>query len=70
VKQHNEKLEALEELDKDPTVWLDTRCRSGAKSFKGICVMKEAPVTVALHNNISQGLSKLRDRLLEQRGRK
>ena len=70
MKQHNEKLEALEELDKDPTVWLDTRCRSGTKLVKGTCVVKEAPVTVALHKNISQGLSKLRDRLLEQRGRK
>ena len=77
-KQHNEKLEALEELDKEeelPDAHLRKKagrggCRSGLKAVKGTCVLKETPVSVTLHNNVSLALNKLRGRLLNRRGLK
>ena len=70
-KQHNEKLEALEELDKEeelPDAHLRVkgrgRCRPGLKSVRGTCVVKEAPVALTLHSNLSLALNKLRDKLL------
>ena len=77
-KQHNEKLEALEELDKEeelPDAHLRKKagrggCRSGLKAVKGTCVLKETPVNVTLHNNVSLALNKLRGRLLNRRGLK
>ena len=75
-KQHNEKLEALEELDKEeelPDAHLRKAagrggCRSGLKSVRGTCVLKETPVSVTLDNNVSQALDKVRARLLNRRG--
>jgi len=71
-KQHNEKLEALEELDKEeelPDAHLRKAagrggCRPGLKAVNGTCVHKDTPVSLALHNNLSLALNKLRDKLL------
>jgi hypothetical protein len=77
VKQHNEKLEALEQLDKEverPDAHLRVkgrgRCRPGLKAVNGTCVVKEVPVAVELHTNVSLALNKLRERLLNSRGAK
>jgi len=77
VKEHNEKLEALAELDKEeelPDAHLRVkgrgRCRPGLKDVRGTCVLKETPVRVALNNNVSQALDKVRNRLLNRRGAK
>ena len=78
MKQNNEKLEALEELDKEeelPDAHLRKKagrggCRSGLKAVRGTCVLKETPVSVTLHNNVSLALNKLRGRLLNRRGLK
>ena len=75
-KQHNEKLEALEELDKVeelPDAHLRKAagrggCRSGLKSVRGTCVLKGTTVSVTLHNSVSLALNKVRDRLLNRRG--
>lgn len=75
-KQHNEKLEALEELDKEeelPDAHLRKGagrggCRSGLKAVRGTCVLKETPVSVTLDNNVAQALDKVRARLLKRRG--
>ena len=75
MKQHNEKLEALEELDNEeelPDAHLRRKgrggCRLGLKAVNGTCVLKETPVSVTLHNNLSLALNKLRDRLLARGG--
>ena len=75
MKEHNEKLEALEQLDQEeerPDAHLRVkgrgRCRPGLKSVNGTCVLKGAPVSTSLNNSISEGLSKLRNRLLNRRG--
>lgn len=77
MKEHNEKLEALAELDKEeelPDAHLRVkgrgRCRPGLKDVRGTCVLKETPVRVALNNNVSQALDKVRNRLLNRRGAK
>jgi hypothetical protein len=77
VKEHNEKLEALAELDKEeelPDAHLRVkgrgRCRPGLKDVRGTCVLKETPVSLALNNNVSQALDKVRNRLLNRRGAK
>ena len=78
MKEHNEKLEALAELDKEeerPDAHLRKKagrggCRPGLKDVRGTCVLKETPVRVALHNNVSQALNKVRNRLLNRRGAK
>ena len=77
MKQHNEKLEALEQLDNEkelPDAHLRVkgrgRCRPGLKAVNGTCVAKETPVTVTLQNNVSSALDKLRGRLLDRRGAK
>lgn len=70
-KQHNEKLEALELIDKEeelPDAHLRVkgrgRCRPGLKDVRGTCVLKDTPVSVTLHNNLSLALNMLRDKLL------
>ena len=77
MKEHNEKLEALAELDKEeelPDAHLRVkgrgRCRPGLKDVRGTCVLKETPVSLALNNNVSQALDKVRNRLLNRRGAK
>jgi len=78
VKQNNEKLEALELIDKEeerPDAHLRNKsgrggCRSGLKAVRGTCVLKETPVSVTLDNNVSQALNKVRARLLNRWGSK
>jgi hypothetical protein len=77
VKQHNEKLEALEQLDNEeelPDAHLRVkgrgRCRPGLKAVNGTCVVKETPVNVTLLPNVSEALNKLQNRLLNRRGAK
>jgi hypothetical protein len=77
VKQHNEKLEALEQLDNEeerPDAHLRVkgrgRCRPGLKAVNGTCVGKEAPITLTLLPNVSEALNKLQNRLLNRRGAK
>ena len=77
MKQNNEKLEALEELDKEeelPDAHLRKAagrggCRPGLKAVNGTCLAKETPVTLELHTNLSLALNKLRDRLLARGGK-
>ena len=77
MKQHNEKLEALELIDKEkelPDAHLRVkgrgRCRPGLKAVNRTCVAKETHVTVALPTSVSLALNKLRGRLLNRRGAK
>lgn len=77
MKEHNEKLEALEQLDGEEAR-LDAhlrvkgrgRCRPGLKSVNGTCVLKGVPVSASLNDSLSEGLNKLRSRLLNRRGDK
>jgi hypothetical protein len=76
MKQHNEKLEALELIDKEeelPDAHLRTGagrggCRPGLKAVKGTCVHKDTPINITLDNSISVALNKVRDRLLNRQG--
>lgn len=77
MKEHNEKLEALDQIDEEEEradahlrVKGRGRCRPGLKSVNGTCVRKEAAVSASLNDSISEGLNKLRNRLLNRRGAK
>ena len=75
MKEHSEKIEALdgldslEELHEDPSVHYTRRCPGGTKAVNRTCVAKGAPVNQPLHSNLSLALSQLRDRVIGRKGR-
>ena len=66
MKQSSEKLESLESLDTlqelhdGQAVVYSGRCGAWAKAVNRTCVDRNTLVNLTLHNNLSQGLSKVR----------